>query len=97
MYMSDSKASKIFEACVDEMYRASTPSTTWKDIKKHMLPIDRCTDRCTVYNKHFILEEDYNRIKEKYAKKLNLFYQRKPDWFLLDYAPAFKKRGDEDV
>ena len=89
--MSDSKALKIFEACVDEMYRASTPSTTLKDIKKHMLSIDCCTDRCTVYNKHFISEEDYDRIKSKYEKQLNIYYRRQLAWFLLDYAPCFKQ------
>ena len=64
--MNDKEALKIFEACVNEMYKKSTPSTS-------------------------LSEQDYNQIKDKYCKKLNLYYQRKLDWFLLDYAPSFKK------
>jgi hypothetical protein len=32
--MNDAKALKIFESCIDEMYRNSTPPTTWAEIQE---------------------------------------------------------------
>jgi len=85
--MNDKEALKIFESCVNEMYENSVPPTTWKDIKNKY----GGKDRSEFYMKHSLSEQDYNRIKEKYCKKLDLFYRRKLAWFLLDYAPTFKK------
>jgi hypothetical protein len=64
------------------MYKASTPSITWAEIKK------KYSDTGEIfYDKYSLSEQDYDRIKDKYSKKLNTFYRRKLDWFLLDYAP----------
>jgi glycosyltransferase involved in cell wall biosynthesis len=82
--MNDTKALKIFESCIDEMYRNSSPPTTWKQI------LEQYSDTgVTFYDKHRITETDYDRIKESYIKKLDKFYQRQLDWFLLGYAPTF--------
>jgi len=83
--MNDVEALKIFESCVNEMYKKSTPSTTWKDIKEQYGDTGK-----SFHDKHSISEQDYNQIKDKYCKKLNLYYRRQLDWFLLDYAPSFK-------
>lgn len=88
--MNDKQALKIFESCVDEMYRMSTPPASWKDIKEKYSN----KNRSEFYSKHRISEQDYNDIKSKYAKQLNSFYKRRLVWFLLDYAPCFKKKGD---
>ena len=85
--MNDKKAFEIFEACVNEMYENSTPPTTWKDIKEKY----GNKERSNFYLRHSISEQDYNRIKNKYAKKLDTFYRRKLAWFLLDYSPTFKR------
>jgi len=95
--MNDREALKIFESCMNEMYKKSTPSTTWKDIKEqydNRRLINRILKWFGIerkfHDKHSLSEQDYNEIKDKYCKKLNLYYQRKLDWFLLDYAPSFK-------
>jgi len=87
--MNDKEALKVFESCVNEMYEASTPPTTWADIKKKYG--DTGQGRSSFYLRHSISEEDYNRIKIKYCKRLNAYYERQLAWFLLDYAPTFKK------
>jgi len=84
--MNDTEALKIFESCVNEMYKNSTPPTTWEDIKERY----GGTGMAFV-NKHSLSEQDYDRIKDKYVVKLNIFYRRQLNWFLLDYAPSFKK------
>jgi len=84
--MNDMKALKIFESCIDEMYRNSSPPTTWKKIQKQYGGTKE-----TFYDKHRITESDYSRIKDSYSKKLDKYYQRKLDWFLMDYAPTEKK------
>ncbi len=84
--MNDKQAMKIFEDCIDEMYRNSSPPITWKELNKRY----RDTKK-TFYDKHRITETRYNCIKESYSRQLNNYYQRHLDWFLLDYAPTFKK------
>lgn len=84
--MNDTKASKIFESCVNEMYQNSTPPTTWNEIKEQY-----GGSRKTFHDKHFITEREYNRIRNKYCKRLNTYYRQQLSWFLLDYAPAFKR------
>lgn len=88
--MNDTEALKIFESCIDEMYRNSTPPTTWAEIKKKY-----GGTRNTFYDKHAITEARYNNIRDSYSKKLNSYYKRKLSWFLLDYAPTFEKENKE--
>jgi hypothetical protein len=83
--MNDRKALSIFEECIDEMYKNSTPPTTWKDIKKKY-----GGTKNTFHDKHTINDQLYIKIKEKYAKKLDKYYKNKLDWFLLDFAPMGK-------
>ena len=84
--MNNTKALKIFESCINEMYQASSPPATWKQIQEQYGDTKK-----TFYDKHTITEKEYDRIKEVYSRKLDLFYRRKLDWFLLDYAPTFKQ------
>jgi hypothetical protein len=86
--MNDSEALKIFESCVDEMYRNSSPPTTWAQIKKKYGDTKE-----TFYDKHRITETRYNSIKDSYSRQLDKYHQRRLDWFLLDYAPTLKKTG----
>ena len=85
--MNDKTALKIIEACIDEMYKQSIPPTTWKALKEKYGDTTK-----SFYDKHSLSEQDYIRIKEKYCKKLDKYYQRQLDWFLLDYAPSFKEK-----
>jgi hypothetical protein len=84
--MTDKQVSKIFEQCIDEMYRNSEPSNTWAAIKKFFGKTGR-----TFHDKHFITEESYNKIREKYMKKLTIYYQRQLSYFLLNYSPTIKE------
>ena len=84
--MTEKQAIQLFEQCIDEMYRNSEPSNTWKAINKFF-----GGTKMTFHDKHKISEDDYNKIKDKYYKKLSKYYQRKLDWFLLAYSPTIKE------
>jgi len=83
--MNDTTALKIFESCVNEMYMSSSPPISWESIKKKYEGKKK-----TFYDKHVIDKEVYERISEKYMKKLDTYYKRRLSWFLLDYAPSFR-------
>lgn len=84
VYMSDKKALKIFESCMNELYLASAPSISWADIHEKYDGMDRSE----FYMNHVIKSVDYNRIVDKYSKLLDKFYRRQFAWYLLDYAPT---------
>ena len=81
------KDTKIIFQCLDEMYKNSTPPTTWKEIEKNYsgMPDSK------FYLKHSITEEKYEEIRKKYMKKLSSLGKRELPWILLDYAPTFKE------
>ena len=81
------KDAKIIFDCLDEMYRNSEPSTTWKEIEKNYSG----KGRTEFYLKHSITEEKYEEIRKKYMKKLSSLGKREFPWILLDYAPTFKR------
>jgi len=83
--MNDITALKIFESCVNEMYLSSSPPISWETIKKKY-----GGKKTTFYDKHFIDKEVYEKISEKYMKKLDAYYKRKLSWFLSEYAPSFR-------
>lgn len=81
--MNLKKAQELGEACLDEMYKASDPPTTWAKIKKKYTGT-----KTQFFLKHEITLKDYERIKSKYAKRMGS-YARDLDWLLLDYSPKF--------
>jgi hypothetical protein len=85
--MNDKKAKQIFIQCIDELYRNSNPSISWEEIEETYAD----KPRSEFYMKHKINEDLYDKIVEKYKKKLPLFYRRQLSWFLLDYSPTFTK------
>jgi len=85
--MNDKKALKIFDECMDELYKASIPPITWKEIQNKYAD----QERSEFYMKHCIDEKLYDKITKKYKSKLNIYYNRQLSWFLLDYAPTFCK------
>ena len=93
--MNDKKALELFNACLNEMYQASIPSTTWAEVQKKYIIIDLGDGKehrsiLAEIQRHEITLDDYDRIKKKYYEKLDKMYQRQLDWFLLDYSPRFK-------
>jgi hypothetical protein len=83
--MNEQKAIKIIEQCLNEMYKASTPPISWGQIKKK-----HEGKKVEFFLKHKLTEVDYDKIKEKYKKKLPKLYRRSLDWILLDYSPTIK-------
>ena len=83
--MNDEKALGIFDECMDELYKASDPSVSWESIQTKYAG----KERSEFYEKHCITDDKYYEIKKRYMKRLNAFYKRKLDWYLLDYAPTF--------
>ena len=82
------KEAKLVEACLDEMYRKSVPSITWKEVKK------KYEGKTDWYLLHKIKEADYLRIKEKYMKKLDKGYWNSLEMELLNYSPTFEEEDE---
>lgn len=79
------KEEKIVIDCLDEMYKASDPPITWKQIEK------KYSDTGVEFFKlHKIKQADYERIKEKYAKKLPNGYSKSFEMDLLNYSPTME-------
>lgn len=87
--LSKEKATKLGEACLNEMYKKSEPPITWTQVKKKY-----GGKKIEFFLKHELSMKDYDKIKAKYVKKMGKFWARQLDWLLLDYAPKFR---DEDV
>jgi len=81
--LTNKEAAKIFIKCLDEMYRKSTPSITWEEIVKKYSNTTK-----PFFMKHSLSEQDYNRIRDKYSKKLTAYQKRQLDWCLLGYSPT---------
>ena len=77
------KEEKVVIDCLNEMYKASDPPITWKQILRDYSNTD--IQFCQL---HKIKEEDYTRIKEKYKKKLPKAYHKSLEMDLLNYAPS---------
>jgi|GEM_PF-3302220 len=73
---------KKIEACLDELYRESTPSITWEQIKKKY-----SGTKIQFYLAHFLPEAKYVTITNKYRKLGGAKWVRDLEWALLDYAP----------
>jgi len=84
VYMSDKKALKIFEACMNELYLASIPSISWAEVREKYGD----DERSEFYMKHVIKSVDYDMIVSRYNKLLTSYYRRQFAWYLLDYAPT---------
>ncbi len=79
------KEEKIVIDCLDEMYQASKPPITWKEIEEKYSGTGIMFCRL-----HKIAQEDYDRIKKKYKKKLGRGLHVSLEMELLNYAPAFE-------
>jgi len=77
------EAIKLFDKCLDELYRNSKPPTTWSEIKKKYSGTG-----ISFYEKHAISEDDYNAIVKKYDTKLPKYYKKHLALFLLSFAPT---------
>ena len=83
-YMSEEKATKLIQACLNDMYKASEPSITWAECKKKYVGVEEW------YAKHVINEKKFMEIRDVYLKQLPKMYQTTLKWQLLNYAPRFK-------
>ena len=83
--ITQEKALKLGESCLNEMYKASVPPISWKDVKKKY-----GGTKTEFFLNYELSEKDYDRIKAKYAKKMGKFWSRQLEYLLLDYAPKFR-------
>lgn len=83
--MNSEKIRQIITGCLNEMYEASEPSITWKEIEKKYEGVDNW------FWNHEITEAKYDEIRDKYRKLLPTYYRGSLDFDLLNYAPKFKK------
>ena len=86
--MKQETAMKHIINCLDEMYRASNPPTTWKECEEKYVGIENW------FWKHDIDEKVYNTIKYKYKKKLDKFYASSLSWHLLNYSPKIREEKE---
>ena len=84
--VTENKAKELARKCLDEMYKASTPSISWEEILKKY-----SGKKTQFFRKHKLSDEKYNSIKAKYEKKLGRSWSSSLDWMLLDYAPTFEE------
>jgi len=89
-YISKNRAVELFNECMDELYRNSTPSISWKEIQEKYR-----NSKEAFYLRYSISEEKYNMIVDKYRKKVTKMYWNDLDWYLLDYAPTTVKEEDK--
>lgn len=82
------KATKLGDACLNEMYKKSVPPITWAQVNKKY-----GGKKIEFFLEHEIGMKDYDRIKAEYVKKMGKFWARQLEYLLLDYAPKFR---DED-
>jgi len=80
--VSKKKAVELLNACLDEMYRASTPPITWEECQTEYKNVDEW------YMKHVISTEDYTRIHDKYVKQLGRRWSGDLEMTLLSYSPT---------
>jgi len=90
VYISKSKALKIFESCMNDLYLASEPSISWDEVKERYGGMSDSR----FYLKHKISVERYDGIVDGYRKLLDKYYNRELSMFLLNYAPSFKLDGE---
>ena len=84
--MSKEKASELAEECLDEMYRASEPAITLKEIIKKY-----GGTKIEFYKKHAISQTNYDKISKKYYKQIPKVYHSSFAMTLLDYSPTIKE------
>jgi len=89
-YISKNKVVKLFNECMDELYMNSEPSISWKDIQEKYKD-----SKEAFYLHHSISEEKYEKIVDKYRKKVTKLYWHDLEWFLLDYAPTTVRKEDK--
>jgi hypothetical protein len=82
-HISKSKVVELFNACMDELYKASEPSISWVDLQKKY-----SGKNVSFYLDYHISEDKYNEIVDKYHKLIHKMYHNDLSWFLLDYAPV---------
>jgi len=89
-YISKKEAVKLFNKCMDELYRNAVPSISWKDVQEKYR-----NSREAFYLLHSISEEKYEEIVAKYRKRVTKMYWNDLDWYLLDYAPTTIRKEDK--
>jgi len=78
--VSKLKVEAIITECLDELYRNSTPSINWT-----MVNFLYGNTGVPFYEKHTIDKQSYDKIVEKYTKKLGK--KSGLEMVLLNYAP----------
>ena len=90
-YMSEKKAFKIFDECLDDLYLASVPSISWAEIQEKYVG----DDSSDFYLKHYISQERYDEIVNGYRRMLDKRFRAKFSCVLLDFAPTCVDEGDK--
>ena len=89
-YMSKVRVVELFNQCMNELYEASTPSISWKKVQETY----RGKQRDEFYLKHYIDEDKYNEITNRYKRLIPKLYHNDFSFYLLDYAPTTVKKGE---
>ena len=85
--MNETKAKIEIEKCLNEMYKASTPSITWAQVKKRY-----GNTKTRFFLKHYLPKSKFEKIRKKYVSKLGRRWRRDLEWCLLDYSPTTVER-----
>lgn len=87
-YMSQTKAEKIAQQMMNELYTNSKPRITWTQYKKKYSKTN-----IKGYEKHYITQQKAEKILEKYKEKLPTLYRDSLAMLWLDYCPKYYKKS----
>lgn len=77
----------ITESCLNEMYKKSSPSISWKKYKKLYE-----NTNISGYTKYYLPEKKCKRIWNKYKKYCPKLYRSDFNMMIMDYAPTSNPR-----
>lgn len=84
---------RAVEECLDEMYRKSQPSITWEEVLKGHKE-GKYNENNTVIDQHYLSQDEYTDIKERYMHMYNIHNDWKDDAdLMIDYL---EKGGTKD-
>ena len=84
---------RAVEECLDEMYRKSQPSITWEEVLKGHEE-GKYSENNTVIDQHYLSQDEYTDIKERYMHMYNIHNDWKDNAdLMIDYL---EKGGTKD-
>lgn len=77
---------EALKRCYDEMYRKSQPSVTWEEVNQNVIDNKYGEGVKDAYNFHYLSQEEYKDIRQKYMNMYNIHNDWKENaQLMIDY------------